>query len=70
MVDREVPSAWRKSSFSQGGDCVEWCLTKSLVYVRTSKEPSGQVLRFTHSEWRAFISAVKSGEADFTAEEV
>lgn len=60
-------SSWRKSSFSQSGDCVEWRFSESFVYVRASKSPTGQVLKFTHSEWRAFVAGAKSGEADFNA---
>jgi predicted secreted Zn-dependent protease len=64
VSERKTPSTWRKSSFSQGGDCVEWSCSESLVCVRTSKDPEGRVLTFTHHEWRAFIAGVKSGEAD------
>ena len=69
MSESEAPWSWRRSSFSQSGDCVEWNYSESFVYVRTSKNPLGQVLQFTHSEWRAFIAGAKSGEADLDAEE-
>ena len=65
MSEHETPSAWRKSSFSQGGDCVEWSYSKSAVYLRDSKDPSRRTIEFTHSEWRAFIEKVKSGDSDF-----
>lgn len=60
----EMPSTWDKSSFSQGGDCVEWARAKELIHVRNSNDPHGRTLAFTHSEWQAFINGVKAGEAD------
>ncbi|HEY6497704.1 MAG TPA: DUF397 domain-containing protein [Trebonia sp.] len=32
--------------------------------VRHSQEPSGAVLSFTHSEWRAFLIGARNGEFD------
>jgi Domain of unknown function (DUF397) len=64
MSNHETPSAWRKSTFSQGGDCVEWRFADSSIFMRTSKDPSGPVLKFSYSEWRAFIAGVKDGQAD------
>ncbi|QYN31964.1 DUF397 domain-containing protein [Pseudonocardia sp. DSM 110487] len=42
-----------KSTFSggNGGDCVEWAVTSTGVYVRDSKDRDGAELRFTHAEW-------------------
>jgi len=70
MGEDEMPPLWRKSSFSQSGDCVEWIYSEALVHVRNSKDPSGHALEFTHSEWQAFISGVKSGEADLNVEDI
>jgi hypothetical protein len=58
--------AWVKSSFSQDSStCVEVAnLPDGGRAVRDSKDTSGPVLRFTGSEWRAFIAGVKSGEFD------
>jgi hypothetical protein len=56
--------AWRKSSFSSAGDCVEWLRDQSGVRVRDSKDPNGPVLKFTLSEWRAFVLGMKVGEGD------
>jgi hypothetical protein len=64
MSERESPSTWRKSSFSQNVDCAEWSCTETRVYLRNSSDPSEQILEFTHAEWRAFVEGVKSGEAD------
>jgi hypothetical protein len=38
------------------------------VHVRDSKRPDGPVLSFTPSEWRAFVTGVKSGEFDLPGE--
>lgn len=64
MSERETLSAWRKSSFSANGACIEWRCAENYVYVRDSKDPSGGVLKFTCPEWRAFVAGVKAGEAD------
>ena len=51
---------WRKSSYSgQGNTCVEVAhLPDGGRAVRDSKDP-GPILRFTSTEWRAFLKAVK-----------
>lgn len=64
MGEHETSPTWYKSSFSQNTDCAEWRYSEHLVFFRNSKDPSGPVIKFTHAEWRAFINAVKSGEAD------
>jgi hypothetical protein len=57
---------WVKSSLSfANGDCVEVAgLADGLIGVRDSKDAAGPVLRFTSSEWNAFIGGVRSGEFD------
>jgi hypothetical protein len=59
--------AWVKSTFSQASDCVEWALDPDQhhILLRDSKDPHGDQLRFTLSEWRAFVSGVAAGEAQF-----
>lgn len=52
---------WRKSSRSNsnGGACVEVADNLSgAVGVRDSKDPSGPVLVFGPTAWRAFVAAV------------
>jgi Domain of unknown function (DUF397) len=60
------PSAlrWVKSSLSYAnGDCVQLArLPDGRIAVRDSKDPSGPVLRFTPSEWAAFLDGVHNGE--------
>jgi hypothetical protein len=57
---------WIKSSLSYAnGDCVEVAnLPDGCIGVRDSKDAEGPILRFTSSEWRAFISGVRKGEFD------
>jgi hypothetical protein len=61
MVTHEAPVIWRKSSFSQNGDCVEVAYGRTQVLVRDSKDPHGQTLMVTHADWAAFIARAKSG---------
>jgi Domain of unknown function (DUF397) len=68
VSDRTEPSQWRKSSYSAQGDCVEWAIETSCVRVRNSFEPASGELRFTYSEWRAFVNGIKSGEGDLPVE--
>ncbi|MEU7740432.1 DUF397 domain-containing protein [Nonomuraea sp. NPDC049158] len=57
---------WRKSRFSNAsGDCVEVAtLPRGGAAVRDSKDPHGLQLRFSASEWVAFIDGAKAGEFD------
>jgi hypothetical protein len=58
------PVTWRKSSASGGGsnDCVEVAFVDDGVLVRHSRNPSGPMLSFTPSEWRAFLTGTHNGE--------
>lgn len=57
---------WVKSSLSYAnGDCVEVAsLPGGQVGVRDSKDTEGLILRFTASEWKAFIGGARNGEFD------
>jgi hypothetical protein len=59
-------SRWTKSSFSfANGDCVEVAsLQDGQIGIRDSKDAGGPVLRFTSSEWRAFVLGIRNGEFD------
>ncbi|HYQ64357.1 DUF397 domain-containing protein [Actinophytocola sp.] len=46
-------ATFAKSSFSEGGDCVEVTRTE-IVGVRNSKDPDGPVLLFTRRGWDSF----------------
>jgi hypothetical protein len=56
--------AWRKSSNSGDGECVEVAIAAGAVGIRDSKNPDAGTLVFTAGEWYAFIRGVKSGEFD------
>jgi len=61
----EVAAGWRKSSRSGDNGCVEVAGDLAgLVGVRDSKDPAGPALRFGPAGWRAFVSAVRSGDVD------
>jgi hypothetical protein len=55
--------SFRKSSFSEQGDCVEVGKVE-LFGVRDSKDPEGPVLWFTRTEWEAFRKGMLAGEFD------
>jgi hypothetical protein len=63
MSASETPINWRKSSFSQNGDCVEESYAGDHVYVRDSKDPSGAMLKLTCDEWRSFLSSICSSQS-------
>lgn len=66
-MDRvEASGVWRKSTRSNGsGDCTLVAeLPDGMIGVKDSKDPDGPVLRFTRSEFRAFILGAKDGEFD------
>lgn len=55
-----VEVAWRKSSHSANGNCVE-VAAPGQVLVRDSKNPEGPVLSFTPDEWRTFLRKARAG---------
>ena len=55
---------WRRASRCSDGTCVEVAVADEFVLIRDSKDQSGPVLRFTHSEWSAFARAIRDGEFD------
>lgn len=62
-------SAWRKSTWSGTGSCVEVRRSHDQVQMRDSKAPSGGVLTFGHSAWRAFLDRIHDGEFTVPARE-
>jgi len=55
---------WRKSSASGTSDCVEVASFSESVLVRDSKQDFPHVLRFTPSEWRQFLSGLRTGKSE------
>lgn len=57
-VDDSAP-LWRKSSFSEAGNCVEVADLDGQVLVRDTKlSAASSVLSFSLPRWREFICAV------------
>ena len=59
--------AFRKSTASATGACVEVAVYGDGVLVRDSKNPTGPRLEFNAQEWVAFLAGVRSGEFDFSS---
>jgi hypothetical protein len=55
---------WRKSTLCFSGECVEVSAHDGMVLMRDSKNPLGDVLRYSADEWRSFVRAVQSGQFD------
>ena len=55
---------WFTSSYSPNGQsCVECARTPDGgMAVRDSKDPDSPILRFTATEWHAFVAGVRDGE--------
>jgi hypothetical protein len=69
VPDKMFPdAAFRKSSvsgqFDGNSNCVEVAIVADAVGVRDSKNRKQSPLRFSRSEWIAFIKGVKAGEFD------
>lgn len=56
------PSSWKKSKLSGPNGCVEVAFVGDRVAVRDSKDRHGPILKFTPTEWKAFIGGVRDGE--------
>jgi hypothetical protein len=51
--------AWRKSSFSNSGGCVEVAAGEGAAFVRDTKHRNGKTLSFPLSAWTKFIDAIQ-----------
>jgi hypothetical protein len=60
-----VNTGWIKAMASDGGgNCVEMRRSQDVVEVRDSKDPHGPVLRFTPSEFAAWLDGARRAEFD------
>ncbi|MGH9210558.1 MAG: DUF397 domain-containing protein [Acidimicrobiales bacterium] len=67
LISSVLPESldWRKSSYSQEGNCVELAaLPGGDVAMRNSKRPASGVVVFTRSVISAFLQGAKGGEFD------
>jgi hypothetical protein len=55
---------WRVAQGCNGGTCVQVALGGDSIFIGDSKNPDGDVLRYTRSEWATFIIKIKRGEFD------
>jgi hypothetical protein len=62
MSTSEAPVTWRKSSYSQNGDCIESADGGTHVFVRDSEDPCGPTLNFRSVVWATFIAHIKSAK--------
>ncbi len=59
-------AAWRKSTGSDTGACVEVAFAEGVIGVRDTKAAGkGPVLEVTEEEWRAFGAGAQGHEFDF-----
>lgn len=70
LYERDITHArWFKGTKSANDDppdnCVEVAAFADAVAMRDSKDLSRPPLRFTDTEWEAFIAGAKAGEFDF-----
>ncbi len=59
-AERRTAGPWRTASASGGGNCINIAEAEDGILVRDSKNPDGPALFYGRSEWRAFMTAVKS----------
>ena len=60
--------AVRISSFCSDGNCIGVAIGADEVRVVDTSGDDQQALRFTHTEWAAFVAGVKAGEFDLAAD--
>lgn len=61
-------AAWRKSTTSDSGGCVEVARIGDTIGVRDTKaNGAGPVLEFTPHEWTCFLEGIAGGEFDLDA---
>jgi uncharacterized protein DUF397 len=64
VTGRATAPAWRKSTRSSTGSCVEVAPMPDTILVRDSKDRGGPVLTFDRAVFAAFIDGVTRGEFD------
>jgi len=68
MQSADSPAlVWRKSSYSESGNCVEVAIqgesvesVESVVFIRDSKNPNGGILRVPSSAWQEFTQGIQA----------
>ena len=55
---------WRKSTFTDNGNCVEVAEDGAEIALRNSNRPAAGVIHFTRAEMAAWVAGCKAGEFD------
>lgn len=64
MTNFEEPrSAWRKSTASDSGGCLEVAADPGSVLIRDSKDRGGAILSVSSVAWSCFLAGVHSRDA-------
>ena len=59
-----ITGPWRKSSYTNQGNCFELAPTGEGIALRNSNDHTMGVLYFTRAELQAFLAGCKDGEFD------
>lgn len=59
-----IVTTWRKSTYSNNGQCLEFADLGDHVGLRDSKDPAGPVLRLTREQLAGLLAGVRAGEFD------
>jgi hypothetical protein len=54
---------WRRSSYCEGGACVEVAVDRDDVMIRNSEDPDGARLVVARSRWSALLADLKKSAA-------
>jgi hypothetical protein len=57
---KEPCVAWRKSTVSDTGACVEVAVVDGSVLIRDSANPDGVVIRLSPAAWSAFLADARA----------
>jgi hypothetical protein len=65
VADFEEPRiAWRKSTASNSGGCVEVAVVDGSVRIRDSANPDGAVLELPPAAWSFFLTRARTKDFD------
>ncbi|QFG26799.1 DUF397 domain-containing protein [Actinomadura sp. WMMB 499] len=59
-----MQAGFRKSSYSEGGGCVEAAAVETARLIRDSKNPDGGYLTLDGGMWGALLAEIKRGVYD------
>ena len=65
LTEAQLSPVWQRSRLCDTNACVEATIIGDEIAVRDSKDPDGPILRFTKSEWSAFVGGVQGGDFQF-----